>query len=474
MAQIKKINTELQILNKFLDTSGDAGTSQKILRSTGTGVDWFSGFSSVYTVGAVGSGASWINMGTFTAGQGGKSIFIKIVSNNGYNATISQNYEVYIRFKTSNGGSTDANGFAADSSFYTTGPNGSMAAGNIKWVADAAGTSATAYTLYVLFAQFTGDGSFYVAENSTGTWVNSGTTATDPGVASSTVLIPQEQFRVGATDFVVNGGGGDAYFANSNVGIGTSSPSEKLTLQLDSQNQAFSGKNGTDYLWFLRNEAGAGARQSGRFQLMDTDVTTVNIESASNRNTYFNAGNVGIGTNSPNTTLEVNGDINFNYAGDRGFICDPGQGTFSLGDINEIGGGAYITTNNTNIDYYAAGVITGRLEDDGTLTVTGDMVAYGSPSDKRLKENIKPIESALDKAMKLQGVTFDWKENNSILDIKEDIGFIAQDVQKVVPELVRENSNGMLSMRHQGITPILLEAIKELKAEIEELKKQIK
>ena len=109
-------------------------------------------------------------------------------------------------------------------------------------------------------------------------------------------------------------------------------------------------------------------------------------------------------------------------------------------------------------------------QSNGTLTVTGDLVAYGSPSDKKLKENIKPIESALDKVTKLQGVTFDWKENDSILDIKEDIGFIAQDVQKVVPELVRENKDGMLSMRHQGIAPILLEAIKELKAEIDLLK----
>ena len=108
---------------------------------------------------------------------------------------------------------------------------------------------------------------------------------------------------------------------------------------------------------------------------------------------------------------------------------------------------------------------------NGTFTATGDIVAYGSPSDKTLKENIKPIESALDKAMKLQGVTFDWKKSDSMLDIKEDIGFIAQDVQKVLPELVRENENGKLSLRHQGIAPILLEAIKELKAEIEELKK---
>ena len=133
------------------------------------------------------------------------------------------------------------------------------------------------------------------------------------------------------------------------------------------------------------------------------------------------------------------------------------------------------------INFYINSAVRGSISTGGTLTMGGDVVAYGSPSDKRLKENIKPIESALDKAMKLQGVTFDWKDKKQEYDQygkpqklqewKNDIGFIAQDVQKVIPELVRENEDGMLSMRHQGIAPILLEAIKELKAEIEELKK---
>ena len=54
------------------------------------------------------------------------------------------------------------------------------------------------------------------------------------------------------------------------------------------------------------------------------------------------------------------------------------------------------------------------------------------------EENIKPIDNALDKVCKLKGVTFDWKESDSILEIKEDIGFIAQDVQEVLPELIKE------------------------------------
>ena len=142
---------------------------------------------------------------------------------------------------------------------------------------------------------------------------------------------------------------------------------------------------------------------------------------------------------------------------------------------------------NAGVGFYAtcAGVLTGTLFkgeassgvvmtmlQNGTLEVTGDLIAYGTPSDKRLKENIKPIEKALDKVEKLEGVTFDWKENDK--EVRQtwihDIGFIAQDVQKVIPELVRENEDGLLSMRHQGITPILVEAIKELKQEIEELK----
>ena len=113
---------------------------------------------------------------------------------------------------------------------------------------------------------------------------------------------------------------------------------------------------------------------------------------------------------------------------------------------------------------------TGKLNSSGTFTVSGDIIAYGSPSDISLKENIKPIENALDKVEKLQGVTFDWKEKQEdILNIKEDIGFIAQDVQKVLPELVRENENGKLSLRHQGVIPVLLEAIKELSDRIKVL-----
>ena len=75
---------------------------------------------------------------------------------------------------------------------------------------------------------------------------------------------------------------------------------------------------------------------------------------------------------------------------------------------------------------------------------------------------------------KLQGVTFDWKQNDDdILKIKEDYGFIAQEVQEVLPELVRENENGKLSLRDKGIISVLVEAIKEQQKQIDELKARL-
>ena len=193
------------------------------------------------------------------------------------------------------------------------------------------------------------------------------------------------------------------------------------------------------------------------------------IQFRSNGDSYLNGGNVGIGNTLPQYKLDVSGTIrvqNYRLAGNT---ANPTTTAATIYDQASVG--LTFSAHNVSIrNYNGSAMVESARFTTASLTVIGDIIAYGSPSDIRLKENIKPIESALDKVMKLEGVTFDWKESDSILDIKEDIGFIAQDVQKIVPELVRENKDGMLSMRHQGIAPILLEAIKELKAEIEELK----
>lgn len=118
-----------------------------------------------------------------------------------------------------------------------------------------------------------------------------------------------------------------------------------------------------------------------------------------------------------------------------------------------------------------------RLGSGGDIVASNDITAYGSPSDIRLKENIKPLEKALDKVLKLQGVTFDWKEDSETrqyMNLKEDIGFIAQQVQEIVPEMVRQNENGLLSLRDRGFSALLVESIKELKKENDELRDILK
>ena len=274
------------------------------------------------------------------------------------------------------------------------------------------------------------------------------------------------------------------------VGIGTSSPGRGLTIDKSNEFAALEiiKNNTTNQIVYLGTGSSAGT-DDPILQLKHNG--TENIRLYATGNSWINGGRLAIGsTVAQYGVLEIQTESAVAYS----------PTVFTNGaNIRLKSGGTATTGTTTGISFGAGGacelyfgveqqsstlghavwqgyngtayLALMRLSHDGNLTVKGDVVAYGSPSDKKLKENIKPIKSALDKAMKLQGVTFDWKKSDSELNIKEDIGFIAQDVQKVIPELVRENEDGMLSMRHQGIAPILLEAIKELKAEIEELKK---
>jgi len=92
-------------------------------------------------------------------------------------------------------------------------------------------------------------------------------------------------------------------------------------------------------------------------------------------------------------------------------------------------------------------------------------------SDARLKDNIIPLQNSLEKVLKLQGVNFTWLNDPSKT---LDIGFIAQDVEEVVPELViKDNNDGMLSVKYQNISALLVESVKEQQKEIESLKAKI-
>ncbi len=94
-------------------------------------------------------------------------------------------------------------------------------------------------------------------------------------------------------------------------------------------------------------------------------------------------------------------------------------------------------------------------------------------SDVRWKRNIVPLEGALDKVLSLKGVAFEWKleeyPDNGFREGKQ-IGLIAQEVEKVLPELVRTDRDGYKAVEYQKITAVLVEAIKEQQKQIEALK----
>ena len=106
----------------------------------------------------------------------------------------------------------------------------------------------------------------------------------------------------------------------------------------------------------------------------------------------------------------------------------------------------------------------------GSLVTEGDITAFGSVSDRTRKENIVKIDNALDKVLQISGYTF-----NYIGDDTPMTGVIAQELEEVLPEVVyeTESPDGIQSkaVRHGNIVGLLIESIKELKAEIEELKK---
>jgi hypothetical protein len=115
------------------------------------------------------------------------------------------------------------------------------------------------------------------------------------------------------------------------------------------------------------------------------------------------------------------------------------------------------------------------LNHTGNLHVDADVVAFStSVSDEKLKDNVKTISNPLDKVMALRGVEFDWNKGNR--KGQKDLGLIAQEVEKVLPEIVREKKMAFIDnetykkIDYDKVVGLLIEAIKEQQQQIEELK----
>ena len=145
---------------------------------------------------------------------------------------------------------------------------------------------------------------------------------------------------------------------------------------------------------------------------------------------------------------------------------------YATGNIGKDSGDFISFTTDTQMDVTINGNNEFRFEADGDFHADGDVIAQSTTtaSDIRLKENIEPVSDALKKVQALNGVSFDWKKTG-----ERSAGVIAQEVIGVLPEAVKEvtpvgGGDSHLTVNYHALTSILIEAIKELKAELDEHK----
>jgi len=248
------------------------------------------------------------------------------------------------------------------------------------------------------------------------------------------------------------------------VGIGETSPDNILHVKGSSPTRVKIESSGTN-AGILLNEQGTdrysiASTSNGTFQIFSevSNATRLSISSA---------GDVQIGS-SGTSNLYFGNTISASSA-DRGMRIHTNNANVFFDFQGEANDELFFR------DYDGSGGIHTRHEfgiSNGAIIIAGGLTQNGSPSDIKYKENIKTISNGIDKIQKLNPVEFDWNDKSDAHKIgkKEDAGFIAQEVQKVLPNLVNENVDGDLALNYEGIIPYLVQSIQELKKEIEILK----
>jgi hypothetical protein len=253
-------------------------------------------------------------------------------------------------------------------------------------------------------------------------------------------------------------------FTGGNVGIGTSSPAAKLDVS------ASQGPN------IIIRDSDGGAGRPG-IQFINNDIHFIGADDTNNEvfGFYSQYGS----TRTYAARLNIHGPASANWGKYIGLTHDGNNGRIDTDAgylvIDPAGNRVGVETDaptqsldvngNARFRSIASDAYYGVLnrKSDGTLTT--------ATSDIRLKENIENLNNSLEKVMQLRGVSFTWKTNP---EYGTRIGFIAQEFEKVIPELVFTNEvDGYKGINYAEVTAVLVEAIKELKTENDLLRKRL-
>jgi hypothetical protein len=175
-------------------------------------------------------------------------------------------------------------------------------------------------------------------------------------------------------------------------------------------------------------------------------------------------------------TAKVSNIVQTTVSGNAGSVTN---GVYTTG--TQTIGGAKSFSSAVNIDATTAStskttgalIVDGGVGIAGALNVGGDIVAFAS-SDERLKDNIELISNPIEKVQSLKGVTWDWNSNaDELQQSLPNVGVIAQDVEKILPQLVIDRDNGFKGVDYAKLTGLLIEAVKDQQKQIDELKSKL-
>ena len=242
----------------------------------------------------------------------------------------------------------------------------------------------------------------------------------------------QENVSWGTTNFTA---GYQNTAGDTNAGVGTAGSATAIgKYNIASGRSSFAGNRGTKALNQASASLGLGTT-SDNFGMLAIGVNNIS----------------GVG----DTSIDPDNYGGYYYADGQYTGTNPGVAfVIGNGDVNSENGRAGSNPSNAFVVNY-----------DGSATLSGELTI---DSDMRLKSNIISLSGALAKLLEIDGKTYTMKSNEK--DAK--IGLLAQDVQKVLPELVKESDDkqGTLSVNYQGLIPVLINAIKEQQEQIDELK----
>lgn len=270
--------------------------------------------------------------------------------------------------------------------------------------------------------------------------------------------------------------------ANGNLGVGTPTPGYRLDVGGDINFTGTFRQNGNPYI---------GSQWSNN-----------------SSNVFINGSNIGIGTSTPARLLHVAGDVRFDsniFVNGAEMIFPSTSNSFLAAPTNGINGGNgeriilfpgdvtntpysigmsnltlwYSVPNNANHQWFVNSTAIMSLTAN-LLTCTQDIAAFGSISDIKFKTNVESFvsASALEDVMLLKPVSFKWKTDlfNDTYAGKDDVGFIAQEVESVIPLAVKNTKHGDMeefkTIKYERLLPYLVGAIQELKRRVEDLEQE--